>query len=166
MKTLFVLRHADALPPTGSGDINRTLSDKGQVQARMLGEAMQARHYQPDFVLCSTALRTRQTLEGLKKTLKLDTIVFDKIVYHATLHDLVLAARQFDDTHASALIIGHNPVIHELAVRLSHDAPSSLVHGYPPATLTVASCPVTAWQDLKLENNTVLDVLKADDYCQ
>jgi phosphohistidine phosphatase len=166
MKTLFILRHAEALSDTGGGDINRSLSERGFYQARMLGQAMHDRAYLPAFTFCSSALRTRQTFEGLNETLRIANNAFDKIIYHGVMDDLLRAAQNFDDGFSSALIVGHNPVIHELALRLLMDAPARLLHGYPPATLTAISCPVNIWADLRLDRNALIEVLKADDYCK
>lgn len=60
MLTLLLLRHAKA-EPHGPSDAERELSAHGRVQAQGVGEDLRTRGLLPDLVLCSAAVRTRQT---------------------------------------------------------------------------------------------------------
>ncbi|MFT5418496.1 MAG: phosphohistidine phosphatase, partial [Gammaproteobacteria bacterium] len=62
MKSLLVLRHADANAASADGiDITRALSDLGKDQAAVLGRRMAEDKIKPDAVSCSGALRARET---------------------------------------------------------------------------------------------------------
>ncbi len=63
MKTLYILRHAEAAP--GSPDEQRHLTDKGRTQAKQVGQAMREKGWHPATIFCSPATRTKQTWEGL-----------------------------------------------------------------------------------------------------
>lgn len=169
MKTLFILRHAEALSDTGRGDLARPLSDRGLTQARALGVAMKNKNYAPHIACCSPALRTQQTLETLNESAGIKTIALDKTIYHGTAGDLLQIAQNFDDLSGAAMLVGHNPVIHEFAVMLSNDAPADLsarlLRGYAPGTLAVFSCPCDAWADIRPGKNTLLDLMTAEIYC-
>ena len=65
MPTLIVLRHSKAASPLGTADIDRPLADTRPADAETVGDQLRAAKLTPDHVICSTALRTRQTLEGL-----------------------------------------------------------------------------------------------------
>ena len=65
-RTLFLLRHAQALStPAGGQDFDRKLSPKGIEDAQALGRHLKSKGYKPDFILCSSAQRTRQTCENI-----------------------------------------------------------------------------------------------------
>lgn len=98
----------------------------------------------PEVVLVSTATRTRQTLEELENAPVWDewpNIDALPQLYNATMPQLLNTIRDLPETVRSALIIGHNPGLQELALRLSGgarlDASAGLQAGeYPTATLS------------------------------
>jgi phosphohistidine phosphatase SixA len=66
MKSLLILRHAEAAPASASvPDPLRPLTPAGAAQARRLGEAMRQRGLAFERVLCSAALRARETAEAV-----------------------------------------------------------------------------------------------------
>jgi phosphohistidine phosphatase len=71
MLTLSLLRHAKSSwkNPT-LPDHDRPLNSRGKAQAPMVGKAMAKRGLNPDLVLCSTARRTRDTLDLVLPELK------------------------------------------------------------------------------------------------
>src|SRR5690625_4581183 len=62
MPTLVLLRHAKA-EAAGPSDFERKLSAPGRSQARRVAAHLVAAGLAPDVVLCSAALRARQTWE-------------------------------------------------------------------------------------------------------
>lgn len=65
MKTLYLLRHAkSSWDRPGLDDHERELNERGRRDAPRMGTALAGR-LAPQIVHCSTALRARQTLEGL-----------------------------------------------------------------------------------------------------
>ena len=74
----------------------------------------------PDLVLCSTALRTRQTLAALLPVLPGDVEVrLEDDLYGASLDGLLARLREVDDSVGAVLVIGHNPTLHALALALT-----------------------------------------------
>ena len=66
MKTLYLLRHAKSdWGNPGLDDHDRALAPRGERAASVMGVHFAQQQYQPTLVLCSSALRTRQTLEAL-----------------------------------------------------------------------------------------------------
>ena len=63
MRTLLLLRHAKSDYPAGVGDHDRPLAARGIREAGLAGDWLRAAAPPVDAVLCSTATRTRQTLE-------------------------------------------------------------------------------------------------------
>lgn len=72
MPTLILLRHAKA-EASGVGsagtDIERELAQRGREQARAAAQLLVDHGLVPDIVLCSAAVRTRQTWEGISAEL-------------------------------------------------------------------------------------------------
>lgn len=145
MHQLFLLRHAKAESGIGSlSDHERALAARGREDAGKIAQAMRKAGLAPEVVLVSTAMRTRQTLEALQNASVWDEWPnIDELpqLYMATPPQLLNTIRDLPETVRSALIIGHNPGLHELALRLAGGSRSEgygqrLDEGYPPATLS------------------------------
>lgn len=123
-RTLVLLRHAKSAWPSGVGDHERPLAPRGRRDAPAAGDWLRAAGHVPDRVLCSTALRARQTWQLAQARLGPGPRVsFDDRVYQApaaTLWDLI---RQAPPAAHTLLVVGHNPGIGDLALALSTPAP-------------------------------------------
>jgi phosphohistidine phosphatase len=124
MRTLYLLRHAKAaLADSGANriaDFDRPLADRGRRDAAELGEHLKRSGCRPQLVLCSPALRTRQTLDLVSTGLGLQARVqVEDAVYGAKVQRLWYLVLGLPDTVDEALIVGHNPGLHELAATLA-----------------------------------------------
>ncbi|OHV84030.1 histidine phosphatase family protein [Ensifer sp. LCM 4579] len=137
---LFLLRHARsgwALP--GQRDFDRALDDAGYAEAALTAQAAADRGLRPDVILCSTAVRCRQTAEPLYRALgeELDVRYVDQLYSGptSTYRNLVEAHAHRD----SLMLVGHNPMIEELFLQIlgGESAAAALGDGYPPAGLAV-----------------------------
>ena len=125
-------------------DHDRQLTARGQVEAGKIAQAMRKAGLTPEVVLVSTATRTRQTLEALENAPVWDEWPnIDELpqLYMANLPQLLGTIRDLPETVRSALIIGHNPGLHELALCLAGHSRADannmrLAEGYPTATLS------------------------------
>jgi phosphohistidine phosphatase len=145
MHQLILLRHAKAARETdGVSDHDRPLTGGGRQAATAVGQAMRRAGLSPDVVLVSSALRTQQTLDALE-----DANVWDErpnidtlpALYMATPNQIRDALRDLPETVRSALVVGHNPGLHELAMSLAGPPAAKpelarLAEGYPTAGLT------------------------------
>lgn len=141
MGKLYLLRHAKAgwaLP--GVRDFDRPLDATGIADAEATGTAMRANGYVPELTLCSNARRARETLEGLAGHADTGRVVFTDDLYSAD------AAGYFDKIrengrHGSILVIGHNPMMEDLAMAVSGDGDEAAIHtlqtGFPTSGLAV-----------------------------
>jgi phosphohistidine phosphatase len=138
---LYLLRHAKAgwaMP--GVRDFDRPLDETGHGDAESTGDTMSINGFVPDLTVCSGALRARQTLEGVAAKADTGKIVFDDNLYMADAAgylDIIRAHCSAD----SILIIGHNPMMEDLAMAVSGDgdelAKSTLNRGFPTSGLAV-----------------------------
>jgi phosphohistidine phosphatase len=121
VKQLYILRHAkSSWDDAGLPDHERPLAPRGEKAAARIAEHLRSEGIAPELVLCSTALRTRQTLAALLAALPGDVVVaLEDDLYGVGLDGLLARLRDLDDEVGSVLVIGHNPTLHALALALT-----------------------------------------------
>lgn len=145
MRTLLLLRHAKA--DQGPTDFERTLSDIGLDQARRVAEHLVAENLVPDVLLCSAALRARQTWVQLRAGLEeagvpVDPIeLFEHDLYQASPTDVLRLVQRHSEGEV-VLVIGHEPTMSMTAELIADtDSDDSVLHqvriGVPTASLAV-----------------------------
>lgn len=95
-------------------DYDRPLNDRGRSQAEAMGRYFQENAFEIDKILCSGALRTRQTLDLLLESYDYrGKIEYKDEIYTSSVLTLKMLIRQAGAD--SLLLIGHNPAIETLA---------------------------------------------------
>ena len=119
MTRLLLVRHAKSSWDEPSlADRERPLSPKGRKAAARVAEHLQAEGLSVELVLCSSALRTRETLEALSPVFGDAEVQIEDRLYAASDDDLLARLREIPDRVGSAAMIGHNPGTHDLALHL------------------------------------------------
>lgn len=119
MLKLTLIRHAKTNQISDSGlDYDRNLLPKGIKQGNILDEYFHVKKSQFDAILVSSANRTRQTFEIIKRNFESEKVTYLDQFYLCSYKEL------FDeictkDTMKNILIIGHNFGISDLASYLS-----------------------------------------------
>ncbi len=111
MKQLFLLRHAkSSWEDPELADHDRPLAPRGRRAAKLIAEHLRRQGIAPELVLCSSALRTRETLESIAPVLGEDVSVqIEDELYAASEQVLLERVRAVEDGIESLLLIGHNP---------------------------------------------------------
>jgi phosphohistidine phosphatase len=139
MSTLYLLRHAKAVPQDPDGDAARALAERGRKAAAAMGRFLATLAPAPVLVLCSTSRRTRQTLDLVVPFLaEPPQLLFEEGLYLAEARQLLTRLRRVPAGTASVLLVGHNPGMQELAARLAEGTggpASRLETGFPTAAL-------------------------------
>jgi phosphohistidine phosphatase len=118
-RTLTLLRHAKSDWPDVP-DRDRPLAKRGRRDAPVIGRWLREHGYLPDVVVCSIARRTRQTWDLVSAELGgSPSVRFEPRAYAASALTLLYLVRELPAQAASALLIGHNPGIAELASSLA-----------------------------------------------
>ena len=126
MHMLHLLRHAKSSWKEDVEDHNRALSRRGRESARRVGRYLPAAVGPLDLVLCSSALRTRQTLElVLAGFVVRPRTTLEHELYAASSEKLMGRLRRLAEEDVNVLLIGHNPGLHELAVVLAETSSPS-----------------------------------------
>lgn len=117
---LFILRHAhSARAELGQRDHQRSLDDRGRQQATWLGDWFEAHGPELDAVFCSSAVRTRETLDLVRPRLSNGRAVsFSDSLYALGPDAYYEAVRRAGDAGA-VMIVGHNPTISDFARSLA-----------------------------------------------
>ena len=155
MKTLLLLRHAkSAWGQPGLDDHERPLNKRGERAAEIMAEYIVHNAPRPGLILCSTAVRTRQTLAPLVHRLAnpAPPIALEKGLYLATERELLVRLRAVPEEVRTVLLIGHNEGIGELARALAGDGEPNLLarllEKFPTAALATLRLGEFPWQDL------------------
>jgi phosphohistidine phosphatase len=116
-KQLFILRHAkSSWDDQRVSDHDRPLAPRGRRAVTVLHEYVRSRAIEPSLVLCSTSRRTVETLEGVAPT---GRALIESELYGASAGSLLDRIRQIEPETPSAMVIGHNPGMQMLVLRLA-----------------------------------------------
>ncbi len=156
MKTILLLRHAkSAWGQPGLDDHERPLNGRGERAAAAMADYIVQRAPRPDLILCSTAVRTRQTLAPLvhRLTEPAPPISLERGLYLASEQALLARLRAVGETIRTVLLIGHNEGIGVLAGALAGDgAPATLAalhEKFPTGALAILQVIRSGpWRDL------------------
>ena len=159
MRRLMLLRHAkSSWTEPGIDDHDRPLADRGHTDAPLIGGWMAKRALAPDRILCSTALRARQTCEHVRRALPAapDPVWLKELYAFGGPAPLVQAIRLHGKDAHTLLLVGHNNAIHNLADALAasgKEKPLRKLHRkYPTAALSVFTLDINSWDDFKPED--------------
>ena len=118
---LWLLRHAkSSWDDAGVRDEDRSLAPRGERAADRMRAYLETNDITPDLVLCSSALRARQTLARVLPALGPDLEVrIEAALYTFDAGVLIDRLRLVPAEAASVLLVGHNPALQDLAGRLA-----------------------------------------------
>ncbi|MGH3995511.1 MAG: SixA phosphatase family protein, partial [Pseudonocardiaceae bacterium] len=121
VKQLFLLRHAkSSWEDAELADHDRPLAPRGRRAAKLIAEHLRRERLAPALVLCSSALRARETLERIAPALaEAAPVQIEGELYGASEQRLLEHLRAMDDGIGSMLLIGHNPAVEQLALLLA-----------------------------------------------
>jgi phosphohistidine phosphatase len=152
MKRIYLLRHAKSSWEHGHmPDHQRPLAPRGRAAAPLIGAYLREKGIAPALALCSSAVRTRETLDLLVPALETRVPTWvEEGLYLASAHSLLERLQDLPDGVPDVLLIGHNPGTQHLAVLLAGrgQGRERLREKFPTAALAVLAAPVDAWRDL------------------
>jgi phosphohistidine phosphatase len=155
-RRLVLLRHAKSQWPDGVPDQDRPLAERGIADATAAGPVL-AGFGTPDVVLCSPALRTRQTWRLVSAALTDPPAPrFDEGIYGAGVRELLDLIRDVPVQARLVVIVGHEPTMSATTDLLAGpgsraDDLARLRNKYPTSGMAVLR-PTTDWADLTAES--------------
>jgi phosphohistidine phosphatase len=152
MRSLYLLRHAkSSWDDPAPSDHDRPLAPRGRRAAELIESHLRREGIVPALVLCSSAVRARQTLEAIEPALGDQAEVrVEPGLYGVPQRELLDRLHEVPDTVDSVMLIGHNPAVQDLALALSRSSPAleELELKYPTAALATLAFE-GPWQDLE-----------------
>jgi phosphohistidine phosphatase len=118
LRTLILLRHGKSDYPGGARDFDRPLADRGEAEATVAGRWLRSTQPPIDAVICSAALRTRQTLAA---TGIVAPVRYAQQLYDASPGELLAEIQTVSPDARTLLVIGHAPGIPAIAKQLAGD---------------------------------------------
>jgi phosphohistidine phosphatase len=155
MLTLSLLRHAKSSWDDASlEDFDRPLAKRGKAAAQGMGAYMAAHGIAPELILCSTAVRARQTLDLVLPHLAgAPTVVHEDALYLAAAAVLLARIRKVEAKVGQVMIIGHDPGLQVLALELSGSGDAEKLQGlarkFPTGALAVIRFKAREWSKVR-----------------
>ena len=152
-KRLALVRHAkSSWADPDIADHDRPLNARGRRAAALVGQHLPAAGVHPDLVLCSSATRARQTLELFQLVPTIDVLIEDQL-YGAGSHELLARVRRIPAWVSSAVLIGHNPGLEELAFLLVGSGASEdrarMAEKFPTGAVAVVAFNADSWSAIE-----------------
>ncbi|GAY17310.1 hypothetical protein MSZK_40360 [Mycobacterium sp. shizuoka-1] len=146
------MRHAKSDYPGGVADHDRPLAARGIREAGLAGDWLRANLPAIDLVLCSSATRTRQTLDrtGIDAP-----VTYSERLYGATAGTMIDEINQVADEIATLLVVGHEPTVSHVALGLAEPnrsdraAAERISMKFPTSAMAVLGVP-GGWPGLQL----------------
>jgi phosphohistidine phosphatase len=118
---VILLRHGKSdWSDSTLADIDRPLAPRGERASKRIAKYMRRKKIRPALVLCSSAVRTRQTLEAIEPSLgKSSAVELVPQMYAASESELLERLQALPESVSSVMLIGHNPGLQDLALVLA-----------------------------------------------
>jgi len=144
MRNLYLLRHAksswkdEELP-----DFERPLANRGKRACDLLGKFIHSNEIDFDLVICSTAVRARDTIALVRQVSRIRAEVrYDERLYEASAERLLELASQVESDKKKVLLVGHNPGFEELIQLLT-----GVTRPFPTAALARITLKISKWSE-------------------
>ena len=156
MLTLSLLRHAkSSWDDERLADFDRPLAERGRKAAPRMGRHMRRLGLSPDRVLCSPALRTRQTAALVLGELspRRFEVDYDADLYEADAPALMARLANVPNDVGHLLMIGHNPGLQELVLLFAETTRgpdyTAIAEKLPTGALVVLELVVDGWPAIR-----------------
>jgi phosphohistidine phosphatase len=131
MKTLYLVRHAEAETKQKQPDYKRALTDSGVKEAELMGKKMLKAGMEPEHIISSHATRAFETAKILAKELRFPekNIEIQRDIFENDPGMLLDVVTHIEERFNSAMLVGHNPSVTQFAMSL-----------YPAFTSSMHTC--------------------------
>lgn len=157
-RTLLLMRHAksswnDASLP----DEERPLNKRGREAAKRMGRYLREHGLVPDAIVCSTAVRARETAERLIAATGSELEPqFARSLYFEGINAYLEAIGGAEDSVRRLMVIGHNPDIEEVIERIV-----GVNEAMPTGAIACVEVKSKSWREFGLNpRGRLLDVLR------
>jgi phosphohistidine phosphatase len=155
MKTLFLIRHADSTwNDQLLNDHERPLNKRGIEDAPKMGELLNANYAAPEKILCSTALRAKQTANAIQaKWFPQQKVEFNVQLYEETTSTILDIIHSTNQKINRIALFFHNPSITYLTNILT----SLSIPDIPTCGVAILESEVKNWKHLEVGSCNLLN---------
>ena len=151
-RRLHLLRHAKSSWDDASlPDHARPLSPRGMTAAERMRRRLEDGDVRPGIVVCSTAMRARDTLERVLSSLGEPRVLVEDALYHTGAETLLERVRAVPDDVREVMLVGHNPGLEDLIELLA--VPGALTNEvaekFPTGALATLESDAGRWCELQ-----------------
>jgi len=153
---LILMRHAkSSWSDPFADDHDRMLNPRGREAAENLGDWLRDHGHSPQLALCSTAMRTRETLERANLSCP---VSYEPELYHAPAARILSVLHR--GTRPDLILLGHNPGIGDFAARILKDPPGDdSFFAFPTGATIVAEFAADNWDQVEWASGQLLDFI-------
>jgi phosphohistidine phosphatase len=166
VKVLYLLRHAKSSWKDASlDDHDRPLAKRGRRAADAMAGYLESNGIRPALVLCSSALRATQTLDGVFRGSPRPEVEVEPGLYGASEDEIMNRIQLVPDSVPSVLVIGHNPGLHDLALSLAGSGVGipRLREKFPTAALVALRFASSRWSGIGAGDADLIDFVRPKD---
>jgi phosphohistidine phosphatase len=161
-RRLYLLRHAkSSWKEQGLADHDRPLAPRGRRAAKAMRRHLREQGVEPELVLCSTARRARETLEGIEPALGRGAIRVEAELYRAAPAALLARLHAIAPAVRSVMVIGHNPGLEELAQLLAGQG--TRAEKFPTGALATLAFRGSGWGALDRGGAELVELVRPRD---
>jgi phosphohistidine phosphatase len=152
VKRLHLLRHAKSSWDDGAlRDRDRPLAPRGRRATRRIASWARKHDVRPQLVVSSSAVRARETLQGVLPGLGKPEVWIEIALYAASAETLLERVHALPDEAEEAMLVGHNPGLGDLLLLLAE--PGELRERaeakVPTGALATLEADIECWADLE-----------------
>ena len=151
-KRIILYRHAkSSWEDLNIDDFDRQLSSNGLVDAEYTANIIGTKIILPDLILCSSALRTRQTIDAVRKKNPFIEIEYDDNLYLSEVFTIDYLISEVANEVETLLICGHNPGLTEFLNQKTNNSYDEI----PTSCIVVIEFENYLWKDVPHSIGTI-----------
>jgi phosphohistidine phosphatase len=158
VKTLLLIRHANAEQiERGGRDFERHITRLGNRNAAHAGKYLVNNKLMPDLVVCSPAVRAKETAEVIASQLKFSErhIKYNEELYEASVRTLFSIVNGIEERYNRVALIAHNPGLTYLADYLTAAPLGNMV----PASIVIINFENMTWAEVSQNSGQFEDYI-------
>lgn len=146
-KKLYIFRHGKSdWEARFASDHQRPLAARGREAAQSMGKHLARIKQLPELVLCSSSVRTKETLAlAMEKGGWKSEVQYNRELYFASVEEVIELIHKQDDAICKLMIVAHEPMCSSLIAELAMGANVK----FPTASVARLSFRAEHWRDVK-----------------
>lgn len=156
-KILYILRHGESEHfSKDHTDIHRKLTANGQKRLERLLQTFKNQKPKIDLIICSDAVRTKETAELVKRYLDIGELIYSNEIYEAEVEIILQKCLLVPEEVDQLMLIGHNPGLSYLLAMLTGENFLNM----QPGMLAKVELNIDKWGHLGRNSGILLEIFE------